>query len=1193
MTLRKHRDFLKKSALAAALLLNVLFVLQVPADEEKDIQTTTPQKGLTYTDLVVLDAGLDCESAMRELQNACMKEHQNLLREGVLDKRAHGKIDEKYRNIGKRGEAARKQLLEHIFGDNIPLSPAGRDPAKTAGIYGGDIDTNNMSEEQVRKIRERIKKIRIRNPDGSYRKLRVTNQNGYMTIEEAMTTVHYEKNPHFNDYTGKESMASLEVGPDGKLAMKKGQPVVRDEFAYVMDNIKKMGKNVAGLELGSTRPSEFKDVCKAFQRIADRNPEIRKKYPDLYKKCADVYKGNLSPESVGLTDKAKMDDFRNRLLDGCRDAADISLRKSEVKGKRLAEKFQKARDAQINAASEYNAATEEYRKTGDKSRLKKASEKLKETRKAANATHNDLSKHYELRHGVKKGVMKNCGPDALDFFEGNGADKIRTEDGGTRYRDRKTGKIMTESEYKRSLSAKSKNPLKKLFVKGVGAGSTAMAKISSARSKIQLFENGVITKLDPKVRPGFKTGSAKIMGIAGIFDAANVVIDTKVPETWDPYSKAGAKALIGLGAMFGITQSVAGGAALGQAEWDKWKAENPGKIPSFLETQLMGLRAGNRLVIDTGKGLAKTLTGLTVMDLYDSYSSYSKFSEYAGLTDKYSRAVHGALGEGKGQIFEEAAKSMAGMKEEAGKILSDPRSSRGQKEKARKLLAEIENTKTHFDIAVKEEESRGRLFGRQDRESAAHNVLENFFTRSSSLDVDHDSAEMEERVRTYRFAMDRFEKLQEKYKDFSVAAESSRLAVKVVDNEGGGIAGAVVMFDGKLLRNARRNTNSSGYVSFDDVPSGAYKLTVWAEGYESFARTFTLSGDKPTVKVKVGMVPKPPEMPLYARLSVYAVDAESGGYIPGAKISIDSPEGRSSLRSHTGGVTFDRVARGRSTVSASAEGYLSKTASLNIDPSAKTSYSCMIRLAKGRQTTVDPKDTKSVFDNTYVQTDDGIKRRGDAGNENADDPLLLQWRKEFHRELEKLSGGKCPNCGGTPLSALIKSWYDEDIFRSEVFCSKCGWRLDMAEIRKRYNEIRKLAELKKARKGEESGEDGSDGADTPPSGLSGRDEIIKWRDNRIQQLRAEGNAILDNIRAELKKMEGKKISKACHSCGNKGPHPWDGSDSTWWCTNCSAVVMQPSEYPTSSGVYKEVKNRYLKRIEQVRQAAAVRIKSRE
>lgn len=85
-------------------------------------------------------------------------------------------------------------------------------------------------------------------------------------------------------------------------------------------------------------------------------------------------------------------------------------------------------------------------------------------------------------------------------------------------------------------------------------------------------------------------------------------------------------------------------------------------------------------------------------------------------------------------------------------------------------------------------------------------------------------------------------------------------------------------------------------------------------------------------------------------------------------------------------------------------------------------------------------------------------------------------------------------------------------------------------------------------------------------------------DQQIERLRAEGNAKLDAIRAELKNLDGKPIHYPCGNCGNSGPHRWTADG--WEC-NCGATAASFGNYPTSKGAYNAVRDDYKARIEQL------------
>jgi ribosomal protein L37AE/L43A len=92
--------------------------------------------------------------------------------------------------------------------------------------------------------------------------------------------------------------------------------------------------------------------------------------------------------------------------------------------------------------------------------------------------------------------------------------------------------------------------------------------------------------------------------------------------------------------------------------------------------------------------------------------------------------------------------------------------------------------------------------------------------------------------------------------------------------------------------------------------------------------------------------------------------------------------------------------------------------------------------------------------------------------------------------------------------------------------------------------------------------------------------IQQWKRNQqaaIERLRAEGNAKLDAIRAELKGLEGKSIGGySCGQCGKRGPHRWT---SEGWECGCGTTVVTFGNYRTSQGSYNSVRDSYRERIQ--------------
>jgi hypothetical protein len=89
-------------------------------------------------------------------------------------------------------------------------------------------------------------------------------------------------------------------------------------------------------------------------------------------------------------------------------------------------------------------------------------------------------------------------------------------------------------------------------------------------------------------------------------------------------------------------------------------------------------------------------------------------------------------------------------------------------------------------------------------------------------------------------------------------------------------------------------------------------------------------------------------------------------------------------------------------------------------------------------------------------------------------------------------------------------------------------------------------------------------------------------DSEVERVRAEGNARLDAIRADLQAREGQELRWPCPNDGRDGPHRWtpDG----WECS-CGATVLRLSDFPTVHGAYAKVLESYRQRIEELKAKA--------
>jgi hypothetical protein len=87
------------------------------------------------------------------------------------------------------------------------------------------------------------------------------------------------------------------------------------------------------------------------------------------------------------------------------------------------------------------------------------------------------------------------------------------------------------------------------------------------------------------------------------------------------------------------------------------------------------------------------------------------------------------------------------------------------------------------------------------------------------------------------------------------------------------------------------------------------------------------------------------------------------------------------------------------------------------------------------------------------------------------------------------------------------------------------------------------------------------------------------RQIEIDKIRAEGNAILDKILTEHRKLMKTGVKILCPRCGNNGPHHWDGDA---WSCRCGRTVVGSGHCPTKYGKYNPTAAPYRQRIEKVR-----------
>ncbi|TCS72446.1 carboxypeptidase family protein [Sulfuritortus calidifontis] len=131
------------------------------------------------------------------------------------------------------------------------------------------------------------------------------------------------------------------------------------------------------------------------------------------------------------------------------------------------------------------------------------------------------------------------------------------------------------------------------------------------------------------------------------------------------------------------------------------------------------------------------------------------------------------------------------------------------------------------------------------------------------------------------------------------------------------------------------------------IPPGEHRVRVNLKGYEPVELELKVHPLKQREYELQASLTKQKPVPTHARVSVQVVDAASGAPIHGATVRIRSPEGDSQAGAPKGSLSFQRVARGTSTIEAEAPGYLSSAQSLAIDPARQTDYAVTLRLSKG------------------------------------------------------------------------------------------------------------------------------------------------------------------------------------------------------------------------------------------------------
>ncbi len=320
------------------------------------------------------------------------------------------------------------------------------------------------------------------------------------------------------------------------------------------------------------------------------------------------------------------------------------------------------------------------------------------------------------------------------------------------------------------------------------------------------------------------------------------------------------------------------------------------------------------------------------------------------------------------------------------------------------------------------------------------------------------------------------------------------------------------------------------------------------------------------------------------RVKITVLDSETASPLD-AEVSIAGAKYRRLGQNTTNGKTsFSDVPGGSYEISVRARGYESKQGTYSFNPSKKKEYSGNFKLTK-----LTPEDSRPVVAKLAVMVVDAETGAAIPGASIAlESPdRNYSWSGSTPTgamEFPTLASGNYYVSAGAP-GYQAKSRNRIPIEPAKNSSPRCKVSLLKGQMPQKPDgelDFKKIADNTYvqtddgAKRAGELNKGAPTQEKTPQKTSANNNDDIR---KQIEALRAEGNAKLDQIRAELKKMEGKEISIGCPQCGHGGPHFWDGSG--WTCKNCGATVCQPSKYPTSAGTYSKVRDEYKRRIAEI------------
>ena len=175
-------------------------------------------------------------------------------------------------------------------------------------------------------------------------------------------------------------------------------------------------------------------------------------------------------------------------------------------------------------------------------------------------------------------------------------------------------------------------------------------------------------------------------------------------------------------------------------------------------------------------------------------------------------------------------------------------------------------------------------------------------------------------------------------------------------------------------------TNSSGYITFNDLTFGTYTFTASKEGYNEADKSAIISEDAVSKTITIYLQP----LPTTGRITVYVKDMSTDAVIPSATISGD----RSGTTNSSGYITFKNLPFGSYTFAASKKGYYEadKPVSISADAPSQSATIYLLPVPTSGRITVYVKDAVSG----EAIADAEVSGGGYSGTTNSDGTVSLR-----------------------------------------------------------------------------------------------------------------------------------------------------------------------------------------------------------